>query len=74
MSSYNHKLIVDAIKSSSLNHKEESEWMAKKCRYGVSCTIGYLTCPFSDKSCEDITAEDWMKVLTSSTETSNEQD
>ena len=74
MPSYHYKLNVDAIQFSELNHKEECGFMADRCRCSPHCTIGFLSCPFTDKRCENITAEDWMNVLIPSTETSNEQD
>lgn len=74
MSSYHYKLTVDAIQFTTFNHNEECDWMAEQCRTCSDghCTIGYLSCPFPDKRCENITTEDWMKVLVPSTETSDE--
>ena len=73
MPKYHYKLTVCTVAFSELNHKEECEFMADRCRCSSHCTVGFFSCPF-DKRCENITTEDWMKVLVPSTENHNEQD
>lgn len=58
-----YKLNVDAIRFSAFNHKDECEYLATKCNTDDYCTVGYLSCPFIGKRCENITTEDWMNVL-----------
>ena len=67
MPNYRYKMATNTVAISGLNHKEECEFMADRCRCSPHCTVGFLSCPF-DKRCENITAEDWMKVLVPSTE------
>ena len=73
MTRYHYKLVCDAVSFCGLNREELCEYMAEKCSNtdGHFCTIGYLSCPFSDKSCRNVTADDWMKVLVPSTEAEN---